>query len=206
MSSKIKTLYAIFAVILTMSVFQGCNQSNNEIAKAVRSQLQCYPESSLQDIYKSFFQDEFGPGHLLNDTAGAREYLDYEVEEMTSTGNYIAEPCGTGQNFYRVPLDLVKDGIIPYETFFAAFMESAASFRSPETSEWKGKWEKIVVVIQSMDLEIRNFEGERIGIARMLNSGEAVVHHSKKYEELYSPHYRIMGKEQWVKIQEILTR
>jgi len=197
MPRNVKILSNYFIISLTMIVLQGCSRPDNEIMSSVRNQLQRYPESSLQDIYKSFFQDEFGPGHLLNDTARAREYLDYEIEEMTSAGNYIAEPCGTGKNFFRIPLDLVKDGIIPYETYFAAFMESAASFRSPETSEWKVKWEKIVLVIQSMDLEIANFEGERLGIARMLNSGEAVVHHSKKYEELYNPHYRIMGKEQW---------
>lgn len=194
---NIKSLSALIGITLAMLTLQSCCQDDNEIVQAVRNQLQRYPESSLQDIYKSFFQDEFGPGHLLNDTAGARKYLEYELSEMTSTGNHVAEPCGTGKNFFRVPLELVKEGMIPFESYLAAFMESAASFRSPETGEWKRKWEQIVRVIESMNLEIQNFEEDKMAISRMLDSGEAIVHHSVKYEELYNPHYRIMGKEQW---------
>ena len=40
--------------------------------------LDRYPLSTLADLYKSFFQDEFGPGHLLADEAGALSYLDRE--------------------------------------------------------------------------------------------------------------------------------
>jgi hypothetical protein len=200
MISKIMTLSAISAVIFSILIIQSCHKPENEIKQAVRDQLQRYPESTLQDIYKSFFQDEFGPGHLLNDTAGAREYLEYELSEMTSSGNYFAEPCGRGRNFYRVPLDLVKDGKVPFDSFFAAFMESAASFRVPETEEWKVKWQQIVKVIESMDLGIKNFDQDKSALSRMLDSGENVVHHSEGYEELYKPHYRIMGKEQWEKL------
>jgi hypothetical protein len=205
MVSKIKSLFILFSIILIILVLQSCHQPYNDIARAVRSQLEQYPESTLQDIYKSFFQDEFGPGHLLNDTVGARKYMEYELSEMTSSGNHVAEPCGTGKNFYRMPLDLVKDGKVPFDIFFASFMESAASFRVPETAEWKVKWEQIVKVIESMDLEIENFEGDKKSLAEMLVGGETVVHHSEGYEKLYNPHYRIMGKRQWEKLQEILT-
>jgi len=203
MNSMMRNAFVIFVVILTMLVLQNCRQPNIEIQAAVRSQLQQYPESSLQDIYKSFFQDEFGPGHLLEDTAGARKYLEYELSEMTSSGNYIAEPCGTGKNFYRVPLDLVKDSIITKSSLLSAFMESAASFRLPEIESWKKKWEEIVIVIERMKLDLPDFEEDKRSLEEMLSSGETIVHHSRKYEELYKPHYRILGKEHWLRLSHI---
>jgi hypothetical protein len=200
MISRRKYFFVLLSITMTMLALQSFCQDDYEIVHAVRSQLQRYPESSLQDIYKSFFQDEFGPGHLLEDKAGARKYLDYELSEMTSSGNHVAEPCGTGKNFYRVPLDLVKDGLIPFESFFAAFMESAASFALPNNESWKKKWEGILVDIEKMNLNIPNFDEDKKSLADMLKQGETAVHHSQKYEELYNPHYRIMGKEQWFRI------
>lgn len=35
------------------------------VTKAIEEQMNTYPESTLKDIYKSFFQDAFGPGHLI---------------------------------------------------------------------------------------------------------------------------------------------
>lgn len=187
-------------IIFALLLFQGCNQPGDEIALAVKAQLQRYPESGLQDIYKSFFQDEFGPGHLLSDTAGAWQYLEYELSETGSSGNHIAEPCGEGKNFYRVPLDLVKDGLISDTILFSAFMESASTFRLPDIDSWKKKWGEIESVIESMNLGIPNYEQDKKALAEMLSKGETAVHHSRKYEELYKPHYRIVGKEQWERL------
>lgn len=197
MISKILTSSALVIVILILLLFQGCQQPENEIARAVRSQLQRYPESGLQDIYKSFFQDEFGPGHLLEDTAGARKYLEYELSEMKSSANHVAEPCGTGNNFYRVPLDLVKDSIISENSLFSAFLESASTFKVPEIESWKKRWEEIVLIIEKMNLNLPNFNEDKKALKEMLNHGEMAVHHSHRYEEIYNPHYRILGREQW---------
>jgi hypothetical protein len=203
---RIKALPTLFVVFLTILLFQGCSQPENEIARAVKNQLQLYPESSLQDFYKSFFQDEFGPGHLLSDAAGAREYLEYELSEMTSSGNHIAEPCGTGKNFYRVPLDLVKDSIISDSIYLKAFIESADSFKLPDIETWKKKWNEILVVIEGMNLALPNFEEDKKALSDMLNRGETAVHHSRRYEELYKPHYRIMGREQWERLKTLYIR
>jgi len=161
-----------------------------------------YPALTLQDIYKSFFQDEFGPGHLLEDTAGARKYLEYELFEMTSRGNYTTEPCGTGMNFYRVPMDLVKDGKVSFEDYFSAFLESASTFRIPETEIWQEKWYAIISEIEKMNVPIKDFETEKARLEEMLQSGETVVHHSSGYTERYNPHYRIIGVKQWEKLKE----
>jgi hypothetical protein len=184
-------------ILFALFFMQGCRQPYDEIGRAVRDQLISYPQSGLQDIYKSFFQDEFGPGHLLSDTAGAWQYLEYELSEMTSSGNHEAEPCGAGKNFIRVPLDLVKDGIISDTALFNAFMQSATSFRIPDIEHWKKKWQKIGAEIERMNLNLPNYGQDKETIAEMLDRGETAVHHSGKYEELYKPHYRILSQDQW---------
>lgn len=35
------------------------------IRAAVERQITMYPNSTLRDIYKNFFQDRFGPGHIM---------------------------------------------------------------------------------------------------------------------------------------------
>lgn len=190
-------------MIISVLVFlnlHAFSQPAGLITQAVRAQLELYPESTLQDIYKSFFQDEFGPGHLVGDTAAARIYLEKELSEMTSRQNYFARPCGAGEHFYRVPLDLVKDGLIPPEDFFSAFMQSAASFKMPEVKEWQVKWQEIVREIESMDLDIPGFEADKQALEQMLGQGDYVVHHSDSFREAYDPHYRIVSKEEWDKL------
>ena len=38
------------------------------VRTAVERQMQFYPKSTLKDLYKNFFQDKFGPGHIISDT------------------------------------------------------------------------------------------------------------------------------------------
>lgn len=193
--------YMLIASSLMLMLFTGCYQNGNkEIRLAIGRQLQFYPESTLQDIYKSFFQDEYGPGHLLNDTVAARNYFERELSQMESGGNYRAEPCGTGKNFYRVPLDLVKDGLIPADTYFSAFMAGAAEFREPDIESWKENWGEILRTIEKMDLQLMNFEEDKGLLSELLTEGKAMVHHSQRYGEKYRPHYRIMTKEEWIKL------
>ncbi|MBW6460190.1 MAG: hypothetical protein K0B08_06410 [Bacteroidales bacterium] len=194
--------YRLVASSLMLMLFTGCYQNGNkEIRLAVEQQLQFYPESTLQDIYKSFFQDEYGPGHLLNDTNAARNYFDYELSQMISSGNYRVEPCGTGKNFFRVPLGLVKDGIVPAEDYFDAFMASAGAFREPGIMDWKKEWDRIFRAIEGMNPDIENFEADKMMLENMLEEGRFVVHHSRAYIENYDPHYRIIKKQIWEEVR-----
>lgn len=182
---------------LSLLLIQGCGQRKQSIREAVVRQLTEYPESTLQDIYKSFFQDRYGPGHLLEDTLAARSYFDYELAQMDSRRNYVAEPCGTGSNFYRVPLDLVKDGIIGEDQLFNAFVGSSENFGIPDISEWHHEWNRIVEVIEGMDLDLPGLTKDKEKLEGILACGDYLVHHSRPYSDAYDPHYRIVSKSQW---------
>jgi hypothetical protein len=72
---RFPTLIFLFLTVLLASCV------HNDIIKikaAVNSQMSLYPEASLQDLYKAFFQAEFGPEHIIADTASAGRYLDSE--------------------------------------------------------------------------------------------------------------------------------
>ena len=64
-----------------MGIFMSGAQDIDEMAfrMAIERQLAVYPESTLQDVYKAFYQEHFGPEHMITDTAAVRNYLDYEL-------------------------------------------------------------------------------------------------------------------------------
>lgn len=201
---KMKNLYFVF---LGLMLIFSCSErktvnDQDKIRIAIEAQLKTYPSSTLADIYKSFFQDWFGPGHLLSDTAAARDYMFRELEGMQSRQRYLAEPCGLGRNFVRVPLDLVKDSLVDMESYLRAFMESAQGFTIPNVEEWKKEWNGILSIIIEVEPEMEYFEEHRRELDNMLARGEYMVHHSALYRERYVPHYRIMTVAQWESLSE----
>ena len=73
------------ALFLIAFMLISCEyQIENEIKKSVKFQMRNYPESTLQDIYKNFFQDAFGPGHLIEDAEASLNYLQIELGQFES--------------------------------------------------------------------------------------------------------------------------
>ena len=166
--------------------------SSRNILAAVRKQLQHYPASTLQDIYKSFFQDMFGPGHLLGDPRKARAYFDRELAGFKSRGRHRPEPCGCGLNFMRAPLDLVKDGLIGADEYFANFLSGAGRFTLPDPHAWATTWRSISEALVEMKEAIADFDADNQSIINSLEEGNYVMHHSRTYRLAYDPHYRIV--------------
>lgn len=165
------------------------------VRSAVKRQMQGYPKSTLKDLYKNFFQDKFGPGHIVSDTTAAGNYLRREMASYTETEGEIVEPTGWEGNFYRVNLSVIKNGQIPYQTFFDAFIRSVNGIRPVTVAEWQKEWSRIEAIIRSMNLSLPDYENDRKEIDDRLERGEYVGHHSKAFEDSYSPHYRIISKE-----------
>ena len=164
----------------------------SSIEKSLFQQLHEYPQSTLKDVYKSFFQDEYGPGHLLEDPERARTAFDQELASMKSRGRREFEPCGRGLHFHRAPLDLVKDGIIEADEYFDAFLDGASEFMLPDKALWEKKWLALLEVLTPMRRSIKNFEQDALEIAKTLERGHWVMHHSRLYRKAYDPHYRII--------------
>ena len=181
----------VLALACSFSLF---GQSIDTIAmrSAIERQLTTYPESTLQDIYKSFYQEHFGPGHIISDTATARRYLMLELSEMGKTASPYFEPTGSQGDYVRVYLSAIADSLITAEQLLDAFVRSANSRQEPAAS-WLDKWEAIVSIIQANKMELEGVETDLPLLTEAARNNQA-VHHSSRYNEAYHPHYRIVER------------
>ncbi|OAV68846.1 Thiol-disulfide oxidoreductase resA [Bacteroidales bacterium Barb4] len=170
------------------------NFLNTAIRNAVALQMETYPKSTLKDLYKSFFQDEFGPGHIVSDTAAAGNYIRREMESFTDVTGKVGEPLGWKHNFYRVNLSVLKKGEVPYEVYFDAFIRSVNGINPMPVEEWRKEWSHIETVIRSMNLNLPDYDADKAEIDKRLSQGNYTGHHSAGYEEAYAPHYRIVSR------------
>ena len=187
--------------ILAISIFMfSCKETDSaRIRAAVENQLKEYPKSTLQDLYKNFFQDYFGPGHIVSDTTSAGAYLDRELASFEKAAGAYYEPTGYKGNFYRVNLSVVKEGIISRDVFFDAFIRSVSSIQPMPVEEWQKEWMMIDSVIHTMNLSLADYNQEREKLFSLLEQGKFVMHHSESFSEAYDPHYRIIGRDIFLK-------
>lgn len=180
-------LVFIFSMLLVTS------EREKKIELAIKNELKHFPEARLRDIYKNFFQDAFGPGHLIPDTTRAGNYLNYELQQPI--GDTLTwQAIGPENNYYRINLRLVKDETLPRSVLLEAMVESAKLARNPDIETWKKEWEAAIDIIEKMNLQLPDFEKDKKEIEALLKRGEYVMHHSEFYNETYQRHYRIIHK------------
>lgn len=203
MKSQKFTLFFLFWALI------GCSASmEKNIEKAILNQIERYPKSTLQDIYKNFFQARFGAEHAIPDKEVAEDYLMYELSGLHEFDNdTIIEIIGWEHNFVRVPLALVKNGKITPEELLTAFLESANAAYTDSAKNWVDEWNLIVATIEKMNLNLDGFAEDKEKIAELLrNNPKAALHHSRIFNETYHPHYRIVEKSIYQKCIEKLVK
>ena len=164
------------------------------IEKFVKWQMETYPESRLLDIYKSCFQDYMGAEHLVTDSERVKVYLDQELATTTLDDllPWYYEPCGIDSNYYRVSIRAIKEDIISEKMLLDAFVRSANSVERPSVESWRDRWHMIIGTIDQMQLDLPQYEEDKLSIDSILNAGKYAISHSPEYREAYHPHYRIV--------------
>ena len=189
------TRYILLAV--AAMVLFACNRVNpthEKIRQSVKRQLELYPESTLRDLYKNFFQDRFGPGHIIADNSAADRYLRYELNSADGFEGLDYEPTGYEGRFYRVNLGVIADGRVPYDKYFDAFVRSVNGITPISIEEWSKEWHEIDSVIMTMGLDLENMAHDRAEIKALIDGGDYVMHHSQRFNDHYQPHYRIIER------------
>jgi len=182
-------------LVIVVIMLAGCSGNETQmIRQVVDAQVMLYPDASLQDLYKAFAQAEFGPEHMIADTASAGHYLDYELG-AEDRSKVLYEPLGADSSFFRVHLCAVQSGKITRDELFGAFIGGSRKVGYEEIRGWKDKWHQIEQTIESMDLELECFEEDRQKIDSLLDKGNYAIHHSAVFKEHYEPHYRIVRKD-----------
>lgn len=186
-----KRIITILIMAMSLSMLSAQEMDRMALKMAVERQFSDYPESTLQDIYKAFYQEHFGPEHMITDTAAVRKYLDRELATMGDQRSRVYfESIGVEGNYVRVYLDAITDGLVTADQLLQAFVESANAGNKPATS-WATKWVAIVEVIDEIKPGFGQGECELLFQASL---GNQAVHHSKAYNAAYHPHYRIVER------------
>lgn len=194
--------FVLTALIISQLESKGqiflSNKDYSNYLKIAQSTLKRYPEATLIDIYKYFFQSRFGPEHLISDSLIAFNMLKDELknEEIKSyrskPDSMLVEILYPEKKYVRVDLSLVKDKIIPLNLFFTAFLQSAEKYDSLEYEQWKNDWHQIVLQLENANIKIKNFREDKIKIENALRQNRLVFSHSQDYKQNYKPHYRII--------------
>ena len=191
----------LLALVFPLFLSLGCQPSSEKAA--IARQLQDYPESRVQDIYKSFCQDNLGPGHLIPDPQSARNYLMTELEtfrEDLDSARYDAPgimyyPVGDEGNYVRVDLSVVIDGLVGEEAYLEAFVRSANEGKRLTEKQWVAKWKKVEKIIRKDFPDIPDEKEDLEMIGSYLDKGKLIIHHSEAFSEAYNPHYRIIARD-----------
>lgn len=181
-------------IAVVVFVLSACSNGDGNIRRAIEEMRERYPSTTLQDIYKSCFQDYYGVAHLLSDRESVKRYIDYELSNADSLVSSYYEPCGWRGDFVRVNLSAIRDGRITTDMLTDAFMASAEFSMKNSTEEWKTLWQDIMAEARKATPVLKNFSEDSIAIAALLERGEYVMHHSKEYREAHHPHYRIIHR------------
>ena len=191
----------IFVPVFLLFLFLGCQPSYEKTA--IESQLRDYPESRVLDIYKSFCQDNLGPGHLIPNPQSAKNYLMSELEtfrEDLDSARYDAPgimyyPAGDKGNYVRVDLSVVLDSLVGEEAFLDAFVRSANEGQRLTEEQWVAKWKRIEKIIRKDFPDIPDAKEDLETINSYLDKGELIIHHSEAFSKAYNPHYRIIARD-----------
>ena len=190
-----KNLFSIIAILSIALLLNSCHSQTHPREDFVRSYFLKYPEATLQDIYKGNFQDVFGPAHLLTNREAVENYINREIETAESLEGEDYVPCGWQGNFYQVNLKVIADGRIPMDDFVDAFIASANGIDTTLTQAWLDEWKLLQQATRKIVPHLQGFKEDSTLLANLLKQGKYVVHHSRKFNQYYHPHYRIIRRD-----------
>ena len=180
-------------LLLALAWLTACRANENSIQGAIERQNEHFPQSTMQDIYKSFYQNRFGAEHMISDTAAVRAYLLYEINAAAtdSVHNPYYDPVGADGRYVRVYLTCVNSGKLTADQLFDAFIRSAVPAEQPEQS-WAEEWESIEQTARACHVPCTE---EECLLLRQAAQDNRAVHHSDTYRNAYHPHYRIVRRD-----------
>lgn len=200
---RIKALHGTHIVDYAASIGLGSKEYElvdidcRQMKQAVETTLSSYPAATLQDVYKSMFQDRFGVAHMLNDHKAVRTYIEEELAACEGACSNYYEPCGWRGDYIRVDLRAVRDGVISLDDLTRSFVRSAqyaTTADSTALADWQREWYRIMDSCHEQLANLKGFDEDSTKIAAMLAQGMYVVHHSPQFAEAYHPHYRIVHR------------
>ena len=188
------TIFLVMSLLagLCMTLLGSCDNDRKAIRQMCEEMREQYPAATLQDVYKTCYQDYFGSEHLVPDTSTARYYLGKELTERASIGLCTMprrEPTGFRHRFTRVSLACVIDGELTEDQLLAMFIEAARA-ENAFGDDWVNEWRRI----EQIALRVHPDWADPALQTELKEAAEnnRPVKHSDAFREAYHPHYRIV--------------
>lgn len=163
----------------------------SKIKKLLLSEYRLHPEAQIRDYYKLFFQDAFGPAHILNNRISAENYLKSELTEASNFEEHDLQDIRCLNNYFRVNIKLIVNGKISFKKFLDLFIKSQKLDSRIAWDQWQIIWDQIEQTIISLNIP---FKKEDLLEMRRISKTKEIISHSKIYKKNYHPHYRLIKK------------
>ncbi|MBQ9048070.1 MAG: hypothetical protein IJ120_09270 [Solobacterium sp.] len=151
-----------------------------------------YPMMRPEDCIKLLYQEEFGPSHAVRNRDEALKSILQEVAVSREGDSELF--TAAGRWFVRIDLHKALEVYTP-EDVADWFVRSAGSWNGSMAEYLK----KLKWFDANLDLFPTSFTADEWKEQLSYHRGEAYsnVHHSKLYNSLYHPHYRLIRKGIW---------
>lgn len=182
-------------ICLSAIFMMSCNSENKAIRQMCEEIHKNYPLATLQDVYKTCYQDFFGAEHLMNDTAAARQYISYELGQCRDTDLILMpkrEPTGFRHRFVRINFSNIVEGEITEEQLVTMFIDAAGKDNA-FSDNWLCEWQKIEKTALKVNPKWKDTELQ----SELMKAAEGnhAVRHSEAFRNNYNPHYRIVRND-----------
>ena len=164
----------------------------NELDAVLRAHARSYPLMEPQDAVKLVYQNEFGCGHLIQDTGESLALLEKEYALAGGdAGMLLLESIGNGMA--RLHLASAKAQGIQAAAIHELFAKSVSRTQGSQASFE----EKLMLLQRTAGESIFAFSREEL--MRYLNeyarAGYPAVSHSEPYRAAYRPAYRVVATQ-----------
>ncbi len=172
----------------------ACRSAGDRMLPVLQAHLQRYPAMQVEDVYKLVHQAAFGNGHLITDEAGARGYLQAELDSVAAEASEpLVEPLIPDGSVVRVNLRPFKaKGGDPQALGDA--MLASANLLTPQPERFDRWWQEVVEAASAGAVPFDATALRSFGAARKAERYPA-IHHSAAYESRYHPAYRVVARE-----------
>lgn len=182
-------------IILSVALcINSCITEKPTFQKVVHEQLQRYPATQIEDLYKLVFQAALGNEHLMTDSAMVHDYLIRELESIQASSLVPSfEEISPDGEVVRLNLRPFKARQGDHRALFRAMMQTARTFQ--KSSENLEKYLNDLEQMANSGAIAFDAAAMQSSFREMRAKGFPAVHHSAVYEEKYAPAYRVILKK-----------
>ena len=169
------------------------NKELDKLAEGIEDILlehyQKYPQMELNDFIKLIYQNSFGPRHMHNPSKeDVLKYLDEEIKVVTNETEIIED---IGNGYVRVYLSKETNMEKISNNFFNSMAED--TYTETNIRIFYRKINVLTKLIKKGSIKLPKKESINL-VNEYLSNGINPVRHTKIYNELYKPHYRVIRK------------